>query len=355
MIVTDATHLPRLMGCIGSRLLEAPKLPDNSDDTIRNEGNAFHWLAQQQYENKTVEIGQQANNGVFITAAMMDHSREYLSKLLPGGMEVTTSWESPHYIINARADHIGTKGGVLEITDGKYGYGLVEPDNNWTLIAHAIGYIKDTGFIPEIINFNIFQPRAYHPLGSWRTWSVHYEQLCGFTAQIDYKLTNPDNTLHTGTHCYKCPAMSVCPAYRMASMNAIDATSPAFTDALNVDQLSAELDLLEQAFNVISNRKKAVEELALFRVTSGEILPGRIIDRPKGQTRYRKNMTPEMAMAITGRDLAERKMPTVSKLRDSGVAQIVIDAITERPEGSARLVKVDINKLAQKKLNTGVN
>jgi hypothetical protein len=354
MIVTDATHLPRLMNCNGSRLLDIPQFPDNGDDTIRNEGNAFHWLAQQMYDGKTAQIGQQAYNGVFITAAMLDHAEQYISNLLPGEMEMVTSWESEYYIINARADHIGTSDGILEVTDAKYGYGIVEPEDNWTLIAHAIGYVKNTGFIPSEVRFTIYQPRAYHPLGSRRTWTINYEQLCGFTAMIDNTLTNPSDMLRTGWHCYRCPSMSICPSYREANMNAIDATSHAFNDSLSADELSNELDLIEYAFNIISNRKKAIEELALFRVTKGEVLRDRMIDRPKGQTRYKKNINVDMLLALTGRDLAEHKLPAVSKLRDAGIAQTVIDAITERPEGSARLVKVDIGKLAQKKLNVGV-
>lgn len=353
MIITDATHLPRLMGCGGSRLLDPPKLPDTSDTTIRDEGNAFHWLAQQAYEGRSVSIGQQAYNGVFITAAMIDHAREYIAGLLPGEMESTTSWGSEHYQINGRADQIGTHGDILEVVDAKYGYGIVEPDNNWTLISHAIGYVRATGFVPNTIRFTIFQPRSYHPLGSRRSWAINYEQLCGFVAQIDSALTYPSDTLHTGNHCYKCPNMTVCPAYRMASMNAIDATSHAFNDDLTPEQMVAELDLLEQAFNIISNRKKAIDELALFKVTNGSILPGRMIDKPKGQTRFRKGITPDALVVMIGRDLSERKMPTVTALKNSGVAQTVIDAITERPEGSARLVKVDINKLAEMKLNVG--
>lgn len=357
MFQIDATHLGRAMNCNGSRLLERPQFPDNTDTLIRDEGNAFHWLAQEIFEGRPTAVGTQAYNGVFITAAMVKHAEGYVNALWLGQMEVTTTWGSTHFQINGRADHIGWNPDTAELTidDAKYGYGIVEPDNNWTLISHAIGYVKATGIQPSKITLTIHQPRAYHPLGTVRSWSFGYEQLCRYAAQIDHTLTNPTDQLQTGQHCYKCPSMSICPAYRMASMNAIDATSHAFNDALNADQLAEELELLELASNVITNRKKAIDELALFRVTNGEVIPGRIIDRPKGQTRYRKGITPEALQALIGRDLAERKLPKVSVLRDNGVAEMIVDAITERPEGSARLVKVDINKIAQKKLNAGVN
>lgn len=359
MFHIDATHLGRAINCNGSRFLDRPQLPDNTDTLIRDEGNAFHWLAQEMFEGRLSSansVGLQAYNGVFITAAMVKHAEEYINALWAGQMEVTTTWGSTAYQINGRADHIGWNNntGELTIDDAKYGYRIVEPENNWTLISHAIGFLRNNGITPNKITLTIHQPRAYHPLGTVRSWSFDYDQLHAFWVEIDHALTNPTDQLHTGNHCHKCPSMSICPAYRMASMNAIDATSHAFNDTLSASELATELELLELAHNIITNRKKAIDELALFRVTNGEIIPGRIIDRPKGQTRYRKGVTPEALYALIGRDLSERKLPKVSALRDNGVAEMVIDAITERPEGSARLVKVDVNKIAQKKLKTGV-
>ena len=350
MIVTDATRLHRLMNCNGSRLLTPPDLPDNQDETIRDEGNAFHWLAQ----NPSATVGTAAYNGVFVTAAMMDHVEQYRAGLLPGDMEIDTSHGGEAYQVNGRADHVGydPDSATLEITDAKYGYRIVEPQDNWTLVSHAVGHCIQTGLAPRQVKLTIFQPRAYHPLGSLRTWSFGYDSLLGFHAMIRDTLTNPSDLLETGEHCHKCPAMSVCPAYRAASMNAIDATAHAFNDTLSAAQLADELNLLELAESTIVARRKAVEELTLHKVKGGEIVPGRMIDRPLGQTRYRKNATPDMLVALVGRDLAERKLPAVSKLRDAGVAQIIIEAMTERAEGAPRLVKVDTDALVRK---LGVN
>lgn len=359
MFIVDATHLGRAMNCSGSRFLDRPAFPDNSDTEVRDEGNAFHWLSQQIFNGQIQPenaVGIIAYNGVFITASMVKHAGDYINALWPGEMEVGTTWGGTSYQINGRADHIGFNSDTLELTvdDAKYGYGIVEPEENWTLISHAVGYVRNTGIQPSKITLTIHQPRAYHPLGTVRSHSFSWDALVGFQDYIDHILTNPTDQLQTGSHCYKCPSMSVCPAYRMAGLNAIDATAHAYNDNLTAEELVSELELLEHAFNVISNRKKAIDELALFRSTNGEVLPGRMIDRPKGQTRYKKNITPDMLAVLVGRDLSERKLPKVSALRDAGIAELVIDAITERPDGSARLVKVDVNKLAAKKLKTGV-
>jgi len=354
MFITDATHLPRLMKCPGSRLMyQLPDDTENKDDTIRNEGNAFHWLAQ----NPEAGIGAVAYNGVFITAAMVDHANEYRASLLPGEMECMTSHGDENYQVNGRADHIGWDAATatLEVTDAKYGYRTVEPEDNWTLISHAVGYCIVNGLVPQIVKLTIYQPRAYHPLGSRRSWSFGYDRLRHFYEQIVARLSNPSDVIATGQHCHKCPSMGVCPAYRETSMNAIEAACMAFNDEMQPEELASELDLLEHAESVIIARRKAVEDLVLHTVKNGTVVPGRIIDRPLGQTRYKKNATADMLTALVGRDLSERKLPAVSKLRDAGVSQMIIDTMTERAEGAPRLVKVNVDAMARKYLNKGEN
>lgn len=359
MIITDATHLPRLIGCNPSNTMPASPAPIEQDDTVRNEGNAVHWLAQQVFEGKlTLETarGVQAYNGIFITADMVEHVGAYISALWCGEMEVITSITvDGFYQINSRADHIGWNAATatLDVDDLKYGYSTVEPDENWTLIAHAIGYCADRGIQPATIRLRIHQPRAYHPLGSLRTWPISWVDLQELYRRMDAILRNPSDQLQTGQHCYRCPSMALCPAYRNASMNAIDATSHVFTDAMADSELADEVTLLNKAFNVIKQRKQAMDELALHRAKSGAVIPGYMIDRPKGQTRYKTGINADMVFALTGKDVAERKLPSISTLKNLGIAQMVIDAITDRPEGSARLVKVDTDALARKKLQQG--
>lgn len=351
-----ATDLARLIQCEGAYLVERPAIEMETDQTIRDEGNAWHWLSQQMFNgvlSRDNAIGVQAYNGVFITGSMVNHAVDYINSLWAGQMEQRTSFgDGQTWQVDARADHVAYDPaiGTLYVDDGKYGYGLVEPDWNWTLISHAVGWSIQNGIVPTTVRLSIYQPRAYHPLGSHRTWSFAGSELAGMYSRIERVMTAPSDMLTTGSQCRKCPSRFVCPAYRQASMNAIDATAHAYTDTMDADALSAELDLLDHAEQIITQRRKAVQELALFKVRNGETLPGRALDRPKGNRAYRKGVTADTLVALIGRDVSEKKLPTPAKLENLGIAKTIIDAITERPEGAPRLVRVDTDKLARMKL-----
>lgn len=356
MFRADATDLPRLVNCNGSRLLDPTPIEVDTDTTARDEGNATHWLAQYLFEGASADnvIGQKAPNGLFITAAMLDHVKDYLAAIGSGQMEVRTSFgEIDKWQVDARADHIFYDSTVntLYIDDFKYGYGLVEPENNWTLIAHAIGYCLNNNIQPEYIIFTIHQPRPYHPLGNHRSWKITYLELREFYQTIARTMSNPNDMLNTGYYCHKCFARYTCPAYRAASMNAVDVTGHAFNDNIPDDVLSSELDLLETASKVIKNRLDALKELAQYRIaTKGAKIPNYMVDRTKGNTRWKKYVDVDLIKFMTGRDLGKVSLPAVSEARDAGIAQLVIDSMIERPDGAQKLVRVDQDAMARKLL-----
>ena len=358
MIVTDATTLPRLMQCIGSRLVErAPTLPD-TDTTLRDEGNAAHWLAQEIAEGRLDRsncVGVTAYNGVFVGVDMRDHVCAYLDRLLPGEFETVTTWGTESFQINGRADHIGHQTTLLEVTDFKYGYRPVEPDQNWTLISHAIGYILLTGLVPEQVRLTIVQPRAHHPLGAIRSVTFTYADLLQYHQQITIHLSMPSEMLATGPNCRKCPALVYCPSNAQATYNAVDVVlDSVFSDVLDDSSLSQQYATMVHAADVIEQRVKALKELMQHRIEAGRVMPGYTLDRQKGQTRIKKGITLDHINALTGRDMTKRAMPSITELKNAGVAQLVIDAITERPDTAPRLVRIDPDAAARKLLNSGV-
>lgn len=358
MIVTDATTLPRLMQCIGSRLVErAPTLPD-TDTTLRDEGNAAHWLAQEIAEGRLDRsncVGVTAYNGVFIGVDMVNHVCAYLDGLLPGEFETVTTWGTDAFQINGRADHIGSDTQLLEVTDFKYGYRPIEPRDNWTLISHAIGHVLLTGLVPERVKLTIVQPRAHHPLGTTRSVVFDYADLLQYHARITAHLSTPLDRLMTGPNCRKCPALAYCPANASASYNAVDVVlDSVFSDVLDDEALSQQYTTMVHAADVIEQRVKALKELMQHRIETGRVMPGYTLDRQKGQTRIKKGITLDHINALTGRDMTKRAMPSITELKNAGVAQLVIDAITERPDTAPRLVRIDPDAAARKLLNSGV-
>ena len=358
MFQIDATNLPRIMNCPGWLFMPAT-LPDiDNDPTARDEGTAAHWLAQQIFNGCEV-IDTKAPNGFTITAEMSDHVHEYLSALDCGAMEVDTSFGDPtgtRWRVNARADHIKFNGTALTVDDFKFGWRIVEPEMNWTLIAHAIGHCAARGLQPVTIDLRIHQPRPYHPEGKIRSWSISYNDLLQLHKRIDDALSNPSKELRTGSHCAKCHALPTCPAARIASMNAIDATEYAFSDTLPNEALSSELDTLRRAGEVVKLRLEALEELATHRIKNGESLPDYALEMRYGDTRFKTGITAQTLQILTGIDCVKPAMITPAetkrraKAAGNNAAMTVIDSLTERPMTGTKLVRIGADKRARKLL-----
>ena len=360
MLETDATSLPRLMNCNGSRLMGGAIPPiGTTDNNPRDEGIAAHHMAYEASYGMVMLhglIGQKAQNGVFMTEEMHDYVEMYLEAIASiyrgvssgGGMEIETTFETASWRVNGRADNITETPDVLYVDDFKYGWGIVEPEMNWTLIAHAIGYCLNNNHQPSTIILTIHQPRPGHPDGKTRSWTINYTLLLELYHQIDATLSNPSDELNTGAHCTKCPALSVCPAARIASMNAIEASAMVHEDNLENAVLSFELDNLKRAQNALKSRFEALEELAKHRIMNGEIIENYAVDRGFGNTTWNKGVTVDMLKLMTGKDLSAGKLITPTKAMKAGVPEAIVKPLTHRPETGTKLKRVSADKKAQK-------
>lgn len=351
---TTATELGRLMTCIGSRNM-ARSVPQDMDEEARQEGNAADWLAVELFEGHAVQVGARAPNGWSITDEMMDHVNQYLGALDCGAVQMNTSFEGDGWDVRGRADHIGWRDGVLFVDDLKYGYRLVSPVENWTLIAHAIGYCIREQIQPDVITLRIHQPRAYHPDGPLRSWSINYETLLHYHRVIDTLLSNPGDDLRTDLDiCAKCHALPTCPAARQASMNAIDAAQVRFDDTLPNDTIAYEMELLRQAEGWIKNRKDALEELIIHKVRQGESVShlGRKAQlKPRlGQRTWLKGLDGQMLSAMTGVDVVKYGAVTPAEAERRGAD---VSALTTRPTIGTKLEWVDLDAMARRSMGDG--
>ena len=118
MLIIDASELTRVMPCNGSLLMQADPVLAERDTTIREEGNAAHWLASVVFNGQQTAVemvDRKAPNGVFITAEMAEHVSEYVGELnasfsrpdgaLNGQMEWAYSLNGRNWAINGRGDH----------------------------------------------------------------------------------------------------------------------------------------------------------------------------------------------------------------------------------------------------------
>lgn len=357
MFETDATNLPRVMNCNGSRLMGGFSSPmtTNSNEE-RDKGNAAHWLLEKCFGNKNKcfdLINTKANNGFFITDEIAEHVSDILDVFhaRPGKVEYESFFGNDYFRVSCRADHVSFHDGTLYIDEFKYGWRIVEPENNWTLIAHAIGYCIQNNVSPQRICFTIFQPRPDHHLGRIRTWEIDGLQLHDLWSQVFNTLSNLNEQLNTGSHCAKCPALATCHAAKMAGMNSIEASAIAHDENIDNNVLAFELDTLNRAKTALNSRLEALEELAKHRIMQGQIVENYSVERGLGNTTWKKGITPEMVKALTGVNVVSGKMITPNQAMKKHADETAVKSLTYRPETGMKLKRINADKKAQKFFN----
>lgn len=364
MLAITATDLPRFMICDGSAKMGG-SLPsiDGAKNTVKDEGNAADWVVKQVHKgaNPAELVGQKAPNGVFITEEMIDYLEEYLSDVMLGEIEVDTTL-TPHraprlWQVNGRADlaTYNDKTHHLDIADLKYGWSVVEPADNWTLISHALGWLGKNPDKPvSMVTMSIYQPRVHHPAGRVRSVTLKFTDFIDLYKQIDEKLSNPSGMLQTSPLCKNCPAVTRCPAYFKASMNALEISETAFIDELSNDELSFQLDLTKRALDILTQKKKAYDDLALHNIRQGQIVKNYALETGLSNRAWKQGVTPDFMKMITNKDLAkDAPMVTPAAAERAGVSKDTVKAFTERHSTGIKLVRVDADTNAKQlmKLN----
>lgn len=354
MLSITATELPRFLTCNGF-VSVGEFSPAEQDDSEREKGVAAHWVAEQMVKNSASSfLNQKAPNGVFIDEEMLDHVKAYVSALKNSRAEIETdtSWGDQRFHIRGRADGISFNNNILDIFDLKYGWKIVSPEKNWTLISHAIGWInKNSHQLPEIlyVRFTIFQPRAFHPQGSIRNWIITLNHLMVLRDLELYPvLNNPTNILRTSPECYNCSRMVNCPAAQKALMNAIDVSEESFTSELNNNQLSYILKNTERAEEIISQNLKALKELAFHKIKQGQIIEGYKIEKTSTHRKWKSGVTADIIKVITGVDVSKTDLITPKQAELKGIPEEVMSSFCERSDGGFKLSKSEGSKDVEK-------
>jgi len=367
MLIVTATDLPRLLACNGSRLLGGSIPPSDSDDTVRQEGNAAHWLVEQVHAGHFSPeelVDRKAPNGVYITADMVEYLAEYLAAVSTIGsgsqIETDTSHAGTGWQVNGRADLIKYDWvkAHLDAGDLKFGWGLVEPENNWSVLSHVFGWINANPDKPvHSATLTIYQPRPHHPAGRVRRWTITREQIDQLYNFMRWHLENiarageGSDQLNTGSHCYKCPALATCPAARKAALNAIDASERAFVEDVSNDQLSFNLDHYKRAIEILTQKHKAYSEMALHRIREGQIINNYGLENEQTNRVWQDHVTADLLLALTGHDLTKKELLTPAQVEKAGVDKRVVAAFTERRNKGVKLVRMDVNAKARKLFN----
>ncbi len=356
MLEVNASELPRVMKCGGSltaaRLVEF--MPPENESMI--EGTAAHEVVEAIFNDQ--EPPAQTSNGVTVTDDMQEHAREYVKAVRLQSSNVTVEtrvdfWLTKDILVKVKPDAIfWSNETTLCVDDYKYGWREVEVEDNWQLIAGAIGAIRAASTVPEIIITGVYQPRPFHRKGPYRRQVFTLDKLRIKHDELLERLTHPTDELVTGDQCVQCPVArgASCPAWRAATYNAVDVAMRGVSEDPDAETLSRELMMFRRADEVMKQAKQYVEDVVRARLEAGHPIPRFMLERAYGH-RYMPDFDAfvehalENAPDVTRDDLYEKPKPkSPAKLEKlPGINKEMTAKFTKTPGRGSRVVDLKID------------
>lgn len=354
----------RWVHCALAPTLEAayPEL-EPSPETL--EGTAAHWVLQRLMEGATVAENALAPNGTAVTDEMLEAAemaREELAAIQGLQIEQRVSiprvhpslnWGTPDYYAWGILNN-GRR--ILRVWDYKYGYGIVEVEENWQLIDYACGILEAAGIDgiadqETVVELVVIQPRAFHAAGPVRRWRVLAADLRPYINQLANaaaKATGSDPlaTPHPDA-CKHCRGRFVCEALQREAYRAVDmAQSTGGGCNLSAHALGLELRSLTRAQSLLAARISGLEEEAAARIKRGEGIPFWSMTSVPGRLAWTRPAEEVFALGdMLG--LSLRKSPdaiTPTQAKKLGFPEALLATYAARPVGAAKLTYDDGKK-----------
>lgn len=338
------SSLHRIMRCAGGVAL-CEQVPEE-DSSASREGTAAHYVLERLLrDGERIPVDALAPNGELVTQEMVegaDLAAGYIAEHATGPLHIEEQlstglhcdcWGTPDVWFSGDES--------LHVFDYKFGHRLVEPEENYQLIAYACGARrKETRIILHII-----QPRWYHRGGPLRSWALTAEQLAEYGNRIRDRLALIDESSPlsvTPEGCRDCRARHICPALQEAAGGILDLTREAEPLDLDAHAIGLELTLLQQAEDLLKARISGLSTQAEAMIRSGKPVPGFAVVSNPGRERWKVPVKEVKALGqLWGTPLVEEKPITPNQARKILPNPQVLSGLTERPAGS-KLEKVDL-------------
>lgn len=337
-------------------------MPKPDSDAAR-EGTAAAWVADYVLKGDAPSaaelVGANHPNGWLITGDMAQHVQGYIDKIRSfGGITTTETFvrltDRIAGTLDASTALSSTR--VLYVTDLKYGFEIVDVFENIQLIIYGAAELlrlSREGVQIERIELGIYQPRAFHPDGIYRTYTLTPDQLLEASRWIVTRGENcfvPNPVATPGRHCLKtyCPAAGSCVALAHSTYSAFHMVEDVRQQHLTAVELGKELDFLAVIEALVSARKTAIREEAETRMRhTNEHIPGWGVKPTYGHRKFKYD--PAVIKLMTGKSPIdpEPKIMTPAAFERAGANVEAVALLTETPVVGHKLQPVsarDIRK-----------
>jgi len=363
----------RWVKCPGSVPLAA-RFPETGCSDAAEEGTASHWIGSETLSGRGKAVGAwvgvKAPNGIVIDMEMVDGAYVYVEAVKQAaGVQQVLTVEQPVTCMPVHPECWGTPdlfywsagGKELHVWDYKYGYGIVEPYENWQLICYAAGIM--TGLTGDqdrqtTVCLHIVQPRPFHRDGAVREWRINGADLRGYINRLSlaaHQAVSATPCTASGAHCRYCAARHACPTLALSCYAAIDYIGQAQPEELTVEAMAMEYKVLERISVLIKSRLSAHESRMIGMIKAGGSVPGYTIDYGTGHAKWTKPVAEIIALGkMMGLELAaEPQAVTPAKAIKAGLDEVLVKAYSERPQTGMKLLAVG-NSLANRVFGVSV-
>lgn len=334
-----------------------PELPGITNDKVREEGVAGHWVSHMMGQGYVVQEGIKAPNGVEVDDEMLDGAVLYLADLRersqghPVYMEMTLPAPWIHEQCGGTSDAWSWNPVTRKLTvwDYKYGFRFVDAFENpqpVIYVSSILDYLDKIGVIQldghheqEItVDIVIVQPRSYGA-GVVRNWKVKVAMLRPIWNSLRaaaHDVVSSDPVLRAGDHCNDCSARHACPAAQRASLVALDIAARAIPNDLTAAQAGDALRRLKAADQALKSMITGLEQQVLYSIQQGEQNPHWSLGYGNTKTVYTEDGEAQiLALAdVLGVDIAKpRHAKTPLQVKALMDPALVDRFITTRPGG----------------------
>lgn len=235
---------------------------------------------------------------------------------------------------------------ILTVWDFKFGRSMVEAHRNWQLIDYAVGLHEKLGNDETQIELRIVQPRAFHPEGPCRGWTITAEELNSYanTLANAAELSQQEHPpCVAGDWCkgyWSCAAAKDCTTLQRAGAEIADRVETLDLCELSPENTAIELQYLTQAKLLVDERLEALEAQGLAQIANGTAIPGFGIGYGRGSFAWNKSNKEVILMGdLMGVNLRKSEEPmTPTQAKKLKLDEAVINQYADRTKGKARLV-----------------
>jgi hypothetical protein len=254
------------------------KLSENMPKTTSvhaEEGTKAHDLAEKILKGEKLDLAKYDEEMVEAVTVYVDFIRKESENadflLIEEGFALTELHPDLFGTSDAIIYHRSRK--LLQTVDYKHGKGLaVEAESNEQLMTYALGALMKTKVPCAEVEMVICQPRAFHPDGPIRSWTIPVTTLLDFAADLvdaAKRTEDPNAILVSGDWCRFCSAAPICP---LLHSTALESAKRDFSPVLPYDP--AELARALSVIPAVKAWAKSVEEFAQAEAERGIVLPG---------------------------------------------------------------------------------